>query len=166
MIPIIAAHRKKIRFTSLENTSGYFLDVNMEMLFKIFRELLFNAVKYSPEEGKILILLNFILKENKPFLEVSFWNTPRQTQTPDEKGERISGIPYEKSEAVFEMFNTFENFPVNIEGEEWLNGTGLYIARRMLRKMNGEIDARNMIMQTIHTKIPYVSITVTLPLGR
>jgi len=163
-IPLVISHGKKISLTPLTGPRDFDLDINRDMLFRIFRELLSNAIKYSPEESKILIIFNVKEQNSGKKLEISFWNPPRETSTKDSTGKSITGIPYEHSESAFELFHTFENYPVQIPEEEWHHGTGLYIVRQLVLKMGGQVEARNIVMHTLDQKAPYVSVTVSLPL--
>jgi DNA-binding response OmpR family regulator/two-component sensor histidine kinase len=163
-IPLVISHGKKISLTPLTGPRNYDLNINRDMLFRIFRELLSNAIKYSPEQSKILVVFNVRDTEKGKNLEISFWNPPRETSSRDSRGKVITGIPYEHSESAFELFHTFENFPVQIPEEEWRHGTGLYIVRQLVLKMEGQVEARNIVMHTLDQKTPYVSVTVSLPL--
>jgi len=161
LVPIVVNHQKKISL-NLIKPENYTIEIHKERIFKILRELLCNAVKYSPDESKILFILNFNEVGAMRTLEISLWNSPRETMTKNEKGESIIGIPYEYSESVFEMFNTLEGFPVQIPEEEWSQGTGLYIVRKMIEKMGGGIDARNIVMHTPQNAVPYVKVSISL----
>lgn len=163
-IPLVISHGKKISLTPLTGPRNYDLNINRDMLFRIFRELLSNDIKYSPEESKILVVFNVRDTGKAKKLEISFWNPPRETSTKDSQGKTITGIPYEHSESAFELFHTFENYPVQIPEEEWHHGTGLYIVRQLVLKMEGQVEARNIVMHTLDQKTPYVSVTVSLPL--
>lgn len=164
LIKIAVKNNKRISLDHTNNFSDYSVEINMSCTKKIMHELLFNAIKYSPKDSKIM--LYFDIKENnsKPVLEISYWNTPVLTIPEDSNGESILGIPYEYSETVFDLFYTMDKHPVRMEDEEWSQGTGLYIVRKMLQKMNGEISAQNVIMHKYFEKKPFVKITILLPL--
>lgn len=165
MIPTVAAHKKRISLTIPHIEDDFSLEIHRESLLRVLRELLFNAVKYSTEESKILIQLNIKKHKGADILEISFWNSAKNTGQRDDKNLPVFGIPYEYTESVFELFYTIDQFPVRIPEEEWSQGTGLFIARKMIEKMNGDMDARNIIMNTLQKSSPYVMVTLYLPLS-
>jgi len=162
LIPLAAAHSRKISLNFPAQDENFQLEIHRENLFKSLKELMCNALKYSPEDSKIFLMLALREKKGKKILEISFWNSPKETLTRNEKGEAIFGIPYELSESVFELFYTFESFPVHIAEEEWSQGSGLYIVRKMVEKMKGCIDGGNIIMHRAGQAIPYVKVTISL----
>lgn len=164
LITIAVKNNKRISFDHVKDCSDYYIEINMSCIRKIMHELLYNAIKYSPKDSKIMIHFDIKEKSNNSLLEVSYWNTPVVTVPEDSNGYSIIGIPYEYSENVFDLFYTMEKLPVRMEEEEWSQGTGLYIVRKMLQKMNGEISAQNVIMHKYYEKTPFVKITVLFPL--
>ncbi|WP_028975266.1 hybrid sensor histidine kinase/response regulator [Spirochaeta cellobiosiphila] len=165
LFPILAEHQRSISLNPLKLGQSHTLAVNRESLATIFKELLCNAIKYSPEDGKILFLSNIRHEGSESYVEYSFWNPPKNTVTRDDNGQAIYGIPYEYSEAVFELFYTFESFPVKIPEEEWSQGAGLFVVKQMVQKMGGDVRARNMIMHLPEGKVPYVRVTLLFPLS-
>jgi len=90
-----------------------------ESLIILFRNLLSNAAKFSPDDGKIVIIGKILGSQ----LSLSFndWASP---------------IPENKSETIFEDFRQLENYLTRrYEGM----GLGLAVARRTARFLGGNI---------------------------
>lgn len=165
IIPLVISHNRKVSLNVMDyKNQADLIKVHSEKFFQVLHELTCNAVKYSPKNSKIFFNINLREQTKDTALEISIWNSPVTTVSQDEKGDQISGIPYEYSESVFELFRTFEKFPVQIEEEQWKHGTGLFFVRKMLEKMNGNVEAHNIVMHSLPQKQPYVSVSVTLPL--
>lgn len=138
------------------------LHVDPEILGKIVKELLINAVKFSPSGSRII--LGFEHQEQERSFMITVRNDPVTTKAKDRDGNPVQGIPYDYAELVFDLFYSIEGFPVEIEQEEWRYGTGLYVCRHLLKRMNGIISASNGIDYTQGRKEPFVGLNVTLPL--
>lgn len=162
IIPLAAKHNKKISREIRQLPLNRDLEIDIEHLERIFNELICNCIKYSPEESKIMIHLDPREIKGKTFLEISFWNQPLEIS--NSEGKSVIGIPYEYTESVFELFYTIDNYPKRIPEEEWSQGSGLYIVRKLLQKMNGEINTRNVVIHTPFETLSYVKTTVYLPL--
>lgn len=163
-LPAVIKHNKRLHLDIINKKYDYNLEINYDIVKKILLELLYNGIKYSTDNSKINIYLDITNNKGNKLLEISYWNTPILTEPDSNEQEPILGIPYEYSEAVFDLFYTIERLPVRIEEEEWSQGTGLYIVRKLLQKMNGHITAQNIIMHTYGSTIPYVKVTVYIPL--
>jgi CheY-like chemotaxis protein len=133
---------------------------------KIMYELLVNAVKFSPPESRIMIGYDFEIGASGENLQIHFRNTPIDVQQLDRDGKQIRGIPYDYSELVFDLFYTIEGYPVYLDEEEWSDGTGLYVCRKLLKRQNGWIKAANGIDYTGDSPETFVKITVTVPYSR
>ncbi len=131
-------------------------------LFRIVHELLVNAIKYSPEGSRVVAFTQTSEKEPGG-IDIVVRNTPKLTKARDTAGERIRGVPYDYSELVFDLFYTIEGFPTAIEEEEWGDGTGLYVCRKLLKRMNAWISNANGVDYTGDSPEPFVRFTVTLP---
>lgn len=166
LIPVTAAYKKRISMDFRESDQKYRVDINTASMMKVLKELFFNAVKYSPKDTKIMIYFDIRSDHKGDLLEISYWNYPVKTVTKDENGDAVTGIPYEFSESVFELFYTLEKFPVRIPEEEWSQGSGLYIVKKLINKMNGEIEAKNVIMHTPERPVLFVKTTIYLPLEK
>lgn len=133
---------------------------------KALKELIVNAIKYSPEKSDVIISVekNMNLNANNgKNIDISVKNTPKRMNVKDIDGKDIVGIPYEYSELVFDLFYTIDPFPTEFEDEEWNSGTGLYIVRKIVRKHNGWCKTANGADYTKGTPEPYVKFTITIP---
>ncbi|MCJ7716127.1 MAG: HAMP domain-containing histidine kinase [Anaerolineales bacterium] len=95
------------------------LEYDSESLIILFRNLLSNAAKFSPQEGKVLV----VGKLDNDYLSISVhdWASP---------------IPESKQETIFEDFRQLENYLTRrYEGM----GLGLAVARRTARFLGGNI---------------------------
>ncbi len=100
-----------------EETRG--LKYDSESLIILFRNLLSNAAKFSPEDGKVVV----VGKIDGDFVSISVhdWAKP---------------IPDSKQETIFEDFRQIENYLTRrYEGM----GLGLAVARRTARFLGGNI---------------------------
>ncbi len=89
-------------------------------LIILFRNLLSNAAKFSPENGKIVIVGKLL--DTQLTITVNDWAIP---------------IPVNKSETIFEDFRQLENYLTRrYEGM----GLGLAVARRTARFLGGNIQ--------------------------
>lgn len=139
--------------------------VDVRYLKKVLRELFINAVKYSPRGSRILVSFEYNRELPGENLDISVSNRPVNRQAKGPNGEAIIGIPYDYSELVFDLFYTIDGYPVHMPEEEWSDGTGLYVARKLIRKHDGWIGAANGVDYTGESPETFVKLTVTLPLG-
>lgn len=137
------------------------LRADMTVLGKVVHELFINAVKFSPPESRVY--LGFEQQEPATFA-ITLRNEPVRTRAVDQEGTPVTGIPYDYGELVFDLFYSIDGFPVEIEQEEWRYGTGLYICRHLLQRMNGTINASNGVDYSGGERRPFVQLQVTLPL--
>ena len=84
-------------------------------------------------------------------------------QAKDLEGNSITGIPYGYSELVFDLFYTIEKFPTYLDEEEWKDGFGLYVCRKLLNKQNCLLTTVNGINYTKEPAEPFVKFTITIP---
>lgn len=139
--------------------------VDREYLRRLFHELLVNAVKFSPANSRILVYMDRNGEYEGDYLDIGVRNPAILAQARDREGNPIMGIPYDYSELVFDLFYTIESFPTDIDEEEWSDGTGLYIARKLLRRQNGWIKASNGVDYTGDRPETSVRVVATLPLN-
>jgi signal transduction histidine kinase len=93
-----------------------------ESLIVLFRNLLSNAAKFSPEDGKVLVVGKN--QGSELSLTVHDWASP---------------IPVNKSETIFEDFRQLENHLTRrYEGM----GLGLAVARRTARFLGGNLNLK------------------------
>ncbi len=160
---LVATHRRT--YYSMIDTEGLdgVVEIDMDYTRRIAAELVFNAVKYSPEGSRILLIFEPSRDSRSGGLDICVRNMPTAAQARDREGNRIVGIPYDYTELVFDLFYTIDAFPVNIEGEEWSDGTGLYVVRQLLRRQDAWIRAENGVDYTGDTPETFTKVTITLP---
>ena len=139
------------------------VEVDMEYMRRMAKELVINAVKYSPEESRILLIFEESREVDGRNVDVCVRNAPRKAQARDADGNRIVGVPYEYTELVFDLFYTIESFPVSLEDEEWSDGTGLYVIRKLARRQGGWVKAANGVDYTGGSPQTFVKVSMTLP---
>jgi signal transduction histidine kinase len=117
------AGKKNIEITT-EFEPLFSFKVDQDLLKTVFANLLENAVKYSPENTKILV------------------------STEESGGEVIvqvadqgRGIPPEDMQHIFERFYRARNSRINTAG----NGLGLYLAKYFVELHNGRIEVESIL---------------------
>lgn len=100
----------------------------------------------------------------EPCLLALIRNEPRELQARDKEGGRLTGIPYDYSELVFDLFFTIESFPTPNADEEWTDGTELYVVRKLLTRMGAMVANRNIVDYLGDAPKTYVQFAVAFPL--
>lgn len=100
------------------------VQVDASALGQVLDNLLFNAVKFSPEGAPVEVRL---------LHEDGFWRC--------EVADRGPGIPVEERPALFRKFH---RSTVHTTDGEQGSGLGLYIAATLIRAMRGDIDHRSV----------------------
>ncbi|WP_040587972.1 hybrid sensor histidine kinase/response regulator [Alkalispirochaeta alkalica] len=141
--------------------------LDREKIQDILRELLINALKYSPEGSRVVLEMGLATspETGQQILEIILQNDSKKTTTRDKSGQPVVGIPYDYSELVFDIFYTIEAFPVRSDQEKWGDGTGLYVARKLAKRHGGWIAAGNGIDYTADPPRSFVRLTLRLPLS-
>lgn len=139
--------------------------VDREYLRSLFHELIVNAVKFSPANSRILVYMDRNGEYQGSYLDIGVRNPAKLAQARDREGNPIMGVPYDYSELVFDLFYTIESFPTDIDEEEWSDGTGLYIARKLLKRQNAWIKASNGVDYTGDQPETSVRVVATVPLN-
>ncbi len=128
---------------------AYTVRIDFGQLSRILDELVINAVKFTPEGGAVRAFFDIT---NEPYagevLTLHIQNSARPLKKFSEGVENAVGIPYELSERVFELFYTIDPYPSYLDTEEWRDGTGLYIARKLMKRFGGWIEAANVRLHT------------------
>jgi len=162
-IPVLKNHGMDFDIYITKNTIKGNLSVDITYIVKIIKELAVNAIKYSKPKSNV----HFILEENVgspvPSINICVRSKPRQKKARDRDGNVIVGIPYDYSELVFDLFYTIESFPNYLEEEEWSDGTGLYVARKLIYRHDGWIKCSNGLDYTKEKPEPYLKFDVSLP---
>lgn len=155
--PFIFKNKKdlSVNINTLNKTGN--ITVDIEIIKNILWELFINAIKYSPDIAKILVEMYIGTSEahnNQDSIVIKIRNIPRYE----------SGISYDYSELVFNLFYTMESCSIDHKEEKWSNGTGLYISREFLKRMGGWITCCNMVDYTEQNKGSYVEFKIVLPI--
>lgn len=163
LLPLLAKYGRPVRFMSPSQLLPARYQVDLGQLKAVLFELTVNAIKYSPPESDVMLgwQQSHILQDIP--LVFSLANRPAETQALHNNAWRIQGIPREYSEQVFELFYTLNAFPVHLEEEQWSNGTGLHIARKLMHRMGGWIQNHNIIDYTGLAPQPYVEFNLRFP---
>lgn len=116
---------------------GLVLNSDHLLLYQILENLFSNAIKFTPPGEQIKIELNC---NHKKGIEVRVTNTG-------------VGISDEQREKLFKKFSTISNRPT---GGESSSGLGLYIVKKMVNKLMGEIicesDGENFVRFIVKVK--------------
>jgi signal transduction histidine kinase len=137
---------------------------DMALLERCLRELIINAIKYSPEGTALVAGLDIAEGERMPLLNLWIRNQPRQYQAKDASGEPIVGIPHDLAEQVFDLFYTIEPYPNRLPEEEWTDGAGLYIARKLQRRQGTWISTANGVDYSNFKAEPFIKFNLSIPL--
>jgi len=151
---------------AVRNLAGASVTIDRERIDEILHELFVNAVKYSPPGTPIGITTRSFTEGGKEILAVTISNTARRLQATDREGRNIYGIPYDFQELIFDLFFTIEAFPEYIPEEQWTDGTGLFIARKILKQIGGWIAAHSGVDYTWKTPQPMVQVEMRFPIAR
>ncbi len=140
MIPFEASspqHQLHLHVRSDENTPGR-LHVwgDFRRLEDIFRNLINNAIKYSPGGGNVDIRIYG--EENQVVIEVS---------------DNGVGIPADQQDEIFESFFRADNLGDEDPGGM---GLGLFICREIVQKHGGNIDVESRVGEgsTLRVRLP------------
>lgn len=156
-------HRRSCRFLNPAAPLHGILRVDRTYLRKILRELAINAAKHSPPDTTVTISVDRNKEHHGDYLDIAFTNVAGMTQAKDPSGNPVVGIPYDYSELVFDLFYTIDAFTRRIDQEEWSDGTGLFVARKLLKRHGGWIRAGNGIDYTGQRPTTITRVTLTLP---
>ncbi|OKS86485.1 tetratricopeptide repeat-containing sensor histidine kinase [Mucilaginibacter polytrichastri] len=111
-------------------------NVNHEKVWRVFNNLIVNAIKFSHEGGTIQVSIRL----NNSQVVIAIADTG-------------IGIPDKEKESVFEMFTPAKKFGTN--GEQPF-GLGLSISKRIIEKHNGQIwfESQTGIGTTFYIQLP------------
>ena len=173
--PIAEAHNRSFDLSLIDFSAetaakkqldGAGVSIDREQIAAVLHELVVNAIKFSPEETPISFSSSVFQEGSREILAVEVSNTARRLMANDTAGKQIFGVPYDYQELIFDLFFTIEAFPEYLDEEQWPDGTGLYLARKIMRKMNGWISAQSGVDYTWEQPQPLVRIDIRLPVIR
>jgi signal transduction histidine kinase len=119
------AGKKNIDITDFIDNDLY-IKIDPFSLDKVVNNLIWNAVKYTNEHGKITVMLKST--DNKIFLVVS---------------DNGTGIPPDRIKNIFDPYYQIEHDKFNYQG----TGMGLYITKEILNNAGAEIKVTSEINQ-------------------
>lgn len=168
ILPILNAHDRTLRWCEKPPAipRGGKVTVDLGKIADILLELTINAIKFSPPSTPVGLDLVYQADRQTEMLTLQVSSYARRLQASDEDGNHIYGIPYDYTELVFDLFFTIEAFPEYLPEEEWTDGSGLYIARKLMTLMNGWIAAQSGIDYTAPAPQPLVRMDVRMPVIR
>jgi signal transduction histidine kinase len=128
---------KKIEIKFDYQCNAINIATDMNFLKRVLYNLISNAIKFSPFEKEIIIS---VIDTNKTF-----------TISVKDQGP---GISEEDQEKLFNKFNKLKNKPTNNESS---SGLGLYIVKKLLKNLHGEIEVISEIGEgtTFKLTIPH-----------
>ena len=135
----IYAGRKNIEVEFNSQFEIYPCLFDHEVIEKIFTNLFSNAVKYTVDEGSVVVQLR---EAGKDMVEVAISNTGRE-------------ISQENQRRIFEAFNRGRDFQPGFESS---TGLGLAIVKQLVQEIGGEVGVSSGNAQVVFT--------VTMPLPR
>ncbi len=127
----IYADRKNIEVGFGSQIESYPCLFDHEVIEKIFTNLFSNAVKYTAEEGSIMVGI----KESGNGLDVTVSNTGRE-------------ISKENQQRIFEAFNRGRDFQPGFESS---TGLGLAIVKQLVQEIGGEVSVSSGNAQVVFT---------------
>lgn len=157
-------HGRSVRILEGAGVPSGSVEIDPHYLDDVLWELTVNAIKYSPEGTPIFFFLEEERDTAAPALAISVRNYTKDVTTKSSQGEVLHGIPYDYSELVFDLFFTIEGFPVYLEEERWSDGTGLYLARRLIRRQKGWIRNASGVDYSRGEHRPFVTFRISFPL--
>lgn len=101
-----------------------------DILRKILTNLISNALKFTPKGGQVSVYIASLMSENGEKLFISVSDTGK-------------GIPQEDIDRIFNRFYQADNqYQVSVSGQSG-TGIGLYLCRKLVLLLSGEIGAKN-----------------------
>jgi signal transduction histidine kinase len=140
--------------------------IDLSTLGMIVSELIVNAIKYSPPGTPLSACIEYEEIHHSSQLKISLANQPRELQARHADGSRIIGIPYDYAERVFDLFYTIDAYPNRLPEEEWSDGAGLYISRKLLKRQNAWLKTASGTDYSGGTGTPFVRFTITVPVKK
>lgn len=130
------AEDKEITLSFMSNEDRY-IEADRDMLFQVFTNLLDNAIKYTPQQGKIQLSIDSLRQNNIRQLQISI-------------ADSGIGIPQEEHKKVLEPFYRLEK-----HRDHQGNGLGLSLVSAIIKLHKGTIRFED--------NKPGLKVCITLP---
>ncbi len=142
LIPICANVQSKDIFNMIERPKNFgSVEANADMIFRVIKNVILNAIKYSPENSSLLYQVN------EATIEQDGKQVPALEFTLSDQGV---GIPDNELEMVFDKFKQSSTTNTGAGG----TGLGLAICKEIMQLHSGKIFAsRNADVGTTFTMI-------------
>ncbi|AVM53937.1 hybrid sensor histidine kinase/response regulator transcription factor [Bacteroides zoogleoformans] len=128
----VFARERNIDLRFYSRLSESRLNYDEEAMQKVLTNLLSNAIKFTPDGGSVSLFIARIPKTEK-----------REESLYISISDSGSGIPPEDHEKIFNRFYQVRNQPQYPMYGQSGSGIGLYLCRRIVQAMNGDIEVRN-----------------------
>ena len=161
--PILSQYEMTLNYNKLPAKVNSRCQLEMDTFKSVIKELIINAIKYSVPRSRIDLFFEFDNFERDK-MDLIVRNRPRAMSTLDLNQNVITGIPFHYSELVFDIFYTIEPYTNRIKEEEWIDGTGLYICRKILKMQNCTIFCHNSNDFTGKKTSLFNNMNITIPL--
>lgn len=137
-----------------DSFGNVYIRINSDQIMTAVKELLINAMKFSPQSSSIMIIIEAI-DDN---VEITVINTPVK------QIEGVNGIPEDYERVVFEPFYRMSK-EVSMNYDSLDYGLGLSLVEIIIQKHSGSIQAGNVKDYSIyHNKVEErVTVTMQLP---
>ncbi len=122
------AKQRKIKSTVEDQTDGAFIIGEPSSLYRSFANLIDNAIKYSPDDSSITILLRPIALDKQPFVSVTI----------TDEGNGIA------EDMLGQLFERFASNDLDSKGAVKGAGLGLNFVAAVMERHGGSIRAENM----------------------
>ena len=147
---LLMADKKRIQFSFFSGVDSFSMAFDADKIGKVVMNLLSNAFKFTPEGGRVTVMLEYI-KDGKEWLEIKVSDTG-------------IGIPDSEKEHVFDRFYQTEH-----QGAEETTGSGigLSLVRDFVRLHEGTVEVFDNIgtgtVFVVHLPVTHVNVLAELP---
>ncbi len=118
-----SASKKQIQIDFIPKTDNSLVNIDRKLISRVIDNLITNALKFSPSETKVQLILDSDDKEVWLAIE-----------------DEGPGIPEDEFDKLFKEFGRTSNQPT---GGESSSGIGLYISKRIIKEHGGDITVEN-----------------------
>jgi signal transduction histidine kinase/ligand-binding sensor domain-containing protein/DNA-binding response OmpR family regulator len=122
------ANQKNIQLFFKSGVKELFIDLDADKIEKIINNIISNAIKYTPENGTVIVYVNLQMNDDKRNWELSI--------SISDTGE---GIAKENLEQIFDRFYTSNGSTDHTIG----TGIGLHLTRRLVELHGGRIEVES-----------------------